>query len=342
MTPLPETWGTATSVVVLVLGSVVLIVCGTRFTGLVDRLADRLGIGEALTGALLLGSTTSIPGLIVTGVAAHHGNAELAVANALGGIAAQTMFLALADLTYRHSNLEHAAASLPNLLQAMLLVALVAVVLLATSGPPLEVAGIHPATLVLPVVYGFGLRLVSRARTAPMWRPLHTAATRLDVEDPDEASRPARSLVLPLLAMGTIVAGCGYAIAAAGIALSETTGLSGTVVGATLTGVVTSLPELVTVLAAVRAGALTLAVGDIIGGNCFDVLFLAVADVALAEGSIYAHIGGRSLFLLSLTLLLTAFLAAGLLTRDRSGIGFEGVAILATYLGGMWVLTLIP
>jgi len=340
--PLPETWSTATSLIILVVGSAVLIVCGTRFTGLVDRLADRLGIGEALTGALLLGSTTSIPGLIVTGVAAYHGNAELAVANALGGIAAQTMFLAIADLTYRHSNLEHAAASLPNLFQAILLVALVAVVLLATSGPPIEIAGIHPATLVLPVMYCFGLRLVSRSRTRPMWHPRRTSETRTDVEDPDEARRPARGLALPLLAMGTIVASCGYAIAAAGMALSESSGLSGTVVGAMITGVITSLPELVTALAAVRAGALTLAIGDIIGGNCFDILFLAVADVALSGGSLYAHIHGRSLFLLSLTLLLTAFLAAGLLSRERSGIGFEGVAILGTYLGGMWALTLIP
>lgn len=40
-------------------------------------------------------------------------------------------------------------------------------------------------------------------------------------------------------------------------------------------------------MAAVRRGALTLAVGDILGGNCFDVLFISGSDVAYREGSIY-------------------------------------------------------
>jgi Ca2+/Na+ antiporter len=52
--------------------------------------------------------------------------------------------------------------------------------------------------------------------------------------------------------------------------------LSASIVGAP---VVTSLPELVTTLAAVRRGALQLAVGGIIGGNTFDTLFLTISDV---------------------------------------------------------------
>jgi cation:H+ antiporter len=43
--------------------------------------------------------------------------------------------------------------------------------------------------------------------------------------------------------------------------------------------------ELVTTIAAVRRGALQLAVGGIIGGNTFDTLFLTAADVSYREGS---------------------------------------------------------
>ena len=51
-----------------------------------------------------------------------------------------------------------------------------------------------------------------------------------------------------------------------------------------MTAVATSLPELVTTLAAVRRGAAQLAVGGIIGGNAFDVLFLSASDVAYRDG----------------------------------------------------------
>ncbi len=113
---------------------------------------------------------------------------------------------------------------------------------------------------------------------------------------------------------------------------------SGTLIGGLLTSVVTSLPELVTVLAAVRAGALTLAVGNIIGGNTFDVLFVAAADYAFRSGSVYASVGNGTIFLLALTLLLTGIFAAGLIYRQKSGIGFEGTAILIVYAVGFATL----
>ena len=105
-----------------------------------------------------------------------------------------------------------------------------------------------------------------------------------------------------------------------------------------LTSVATSLPELVTGVAAVRRGAPTLAVGGIIGGNTFDTLFIAVSDTAYREGSIYAETVPQDLFAIGWAMLLTGILGAGLLRRERRGIGFEGIAILVLYLGGVLVL----
>ena len=84
-----------------------------------------------------------------------------------------------------------------------------------------------------------------------------------------------------LLAVITGVA--GYVVAESGVSISEQTGLSESVVGGLFTAVSTSLPELVTSVAAVQQGALTLAVGGIIGGNSFDVMFVAFADIAYRE-----------------------------------------------------------
>lgn len=88
-------------------------------------------------------------------------------------------------------------------------------------------------------------------------------------------------------------------------------------------------------MTAVRIGALTLAVSNIVGGNSFDVLFVFAADLSFVDGSVYHAVDGDALFLLSLTVILTALLAAGMLSRERRHIGFEGIAILGFYALGI-------
>lgn len=327
------------SVIAFVVSAVVLLAVGVRFTKLVDALADRTGIGEALAGAVLVGAVTSLPGLVTSVVGAADGDASFAVSNSLGGIAAQTAFLALADLTYRRANLEHAAASLPNLLQSLGLITLVALVFVASAGPEVTVLGVHPVTLLLPLVYVYWLRLTRDVAARPMWEALLTPETREDVPDDDGGDqRPLAAMWAEFVALALVVAGTGFVVGRAGLALAAATGLSSSFVGTVFTAIVTSLPELVTVLVAVRIGALTLAVGDIVGGNTFDVLFVAAADVAYRDGSIYHAVDQGTRLVLGLVVLLTAVLAAGLVRRQEKGIGFEGYAILGLYVTGVVVV----
>ena len=327
------------AITVLIVGGLVLLTAGVKFTKVVDELADRTQIGEALAGAVLLGAATSMPGLITTVTGAIEGEAGLAVGNALGGIAAQTTFLVLADMIYRRTNLEHAAASLPNIVSASLLTAMVGVVLVAATGPDVDVLGIHPATPALVIVYLYGLRLVRAAKASPMWAPEDTEGMVEDEPEPSAGESSIGALWTWFGGLAVVVAAVGYAIGQSGLTLAAETGLTGSVVGALFTSVVTSLPELVTVLTAVRIGALTLAVSNIVGGNTFDVLFVAAADVAFREGSVYHAADAQALLVTALTVVLTALLIAGLLTRDERGIGFEGVAILGTY--GIGVVALV-
>ncbi|MGR3586693.1 MAG: sodium:calcium antiporter, partial [Pseudooceanicola nanhaiensis] len=77
---------------------VVICGCGIMMTGIADKIADRTGLGEAIVGAVILGAATSLSGTVVSVTAALDGRASLAFSNSIGGIAAQTAFLALADL----------------------------------------------------------------------------------------------------------------------------------------------------------------------------------------------------------------------------------------------------
>ncbi|MBB4657797.1 sodium:calcium antiporter [Parvularcula dongshanensis] len=322
--------------------AVIILFAGVRLSSVADRLADRTGLGEAIVGAVLLGAATSLSGLTTSVVAAWNGLPELAVSNAAGGIAGQTFFLAIADLAYRRANLEHAAASLQNMIQGTVLTGCLALAVLGTAMPDYAVLGIHPASLLLVAFYALGLWVTRRASQTPGWQPERTDDTRTDDPDEDESGEASTARLwteFALLALATGAAGLLVGRAAEGAV--ETYGLSQSVIGVFGTALVTSLPELVTTVAAVRRGALTLAVGGIIGGNAFDVLFLAASDAAYRGGPIYAAVNQRQVFTLALCMLMTTVLVMGLLRRERQGpggIGFETVLLIAAYLVGGGVL----
>lgn len=318
---------------------------GSRLTQLADRLADVTGLGEAVSGALLLGAATSLPGIVTSVAAAHEGLPELSISNAIGGIAGQTAFLAVADIAYRRANLEHAAASAPNMMQGGLLVSLLALPMLAAFTPEALIFEVHPATPLMLAVYIHGIRMVHDSHFHPMWNPQVTDETRTD--EPDEAAGSGphlRSLALQFVGLASIVGAAGWTVYRTAVNILRDTGISETVVGMLLTALVTSMPELVTSLAAVRRGALTLAVSGILGGNAFDTLFLGFSDIAYRDGSIYHAASSQQLFLIALSILMSSTLLVGLLRREKHGIaniGFESFAVVMLYLMGV-VLVLVP
>lgn len=336
MTDLASQLSLPVSAALFVLCALAIAVFGTMLSWRAGVIAQHTGWGQAIVGATLLGGTTSIAGSVTSVWTAWEGYAGLSISNAIGGIAVQTAFLAVADLTYRRANLEHAAASPPNLSQGALLIVLLALPLVAASGPDISVFAIHPATFLLVGGYIYGMHLIRAAQKEPMWVPRMTAETFREkiAEDEPGSKGVAPSLWLSFAVLAAIVAAAGYAIAVLGMDMVERSGFDETAVGSLFTAVSTSLPELVTTLAAVRRGALTLAVGGIIGGNAFDTIFLAVSDVAYRDGSLYHAFEPDSIFLVSISILMTGVLLLGLLRREREGpgrIGFESTFILLLY-----------
>ncbi len=332
------------SIVLFVGAAAVIGVCGVILTKRAEYLARETGLGQAIMGAVFLGAMTSLSGLITSLTAAHGGHPELSVSNAVGGIAVQTTFLALADIWYRRANLEHAAASETNLIQAAVLVVLLAIPLLAGFTPDSTVFGVHPASIVLIAAYFFGLKLLSGAHRAPMWKPRLTASTASEETAREPRARESLWKEWTVFAvLSVVVIGAGWIIARAGLSIVSYTGMSEGTVGTLLTATTTSIPEAVIALAAVRRGALTLAVGDIIGGNTFDVLFLSFSDVMYRGGSIYHAVTLTQSFWLTLSLLMAAVLMVGLVRREEHGIGnigFESFLVLVLYLGGVILLLL--
>ena len=343
----PSDWSLPTSVVLFAAAGLVIGVCGVLVTARAEHLARKTGLGQAIMGAVFLGAMTSLSGLITSLTAAFEGHPELSVSNAVGGIAVQTTFLALADVVYRKANLEHAAASEANLVQAAVLVVLLGIALLAGFTPDGTIAGAHPISLALIAAYVFGLRLIAGAHKAPMWRPRLTRQTQSEDQEHgiEAGSRGLVMLWSGFVGLALLVAAAGWVVAAAGLNIAAATGATEGIVGTLLTATTTSIPEAVIAIAAVRRGALTLAVGDIIGGNTFDVLFLSFSDLLYRHGSIFHAVTPAQSFWLALSLLMAAVLLLGLLRREKHGIGnigFESVVVLVLYAGSVALLVAGP
>lgn len=329
-----DVWPLSFSVLIFFASVLLLATAGARFVRVVNRIADQYGWGQAFVGGLLVGGTTSIADTSVTIAATLYGSPSLAISNALGGIAVQCTFLVLIDYYYRRSNLEHAAASVPNLISSAFLVFLLGVALLGALTPEWSLKWFHPISMVLLACYIYAQKLIHDSHKKPMWNPIQTEET---IIDPSSTKRTIEGYYsfYQFLAYGLLLVLIGWALTSASRSIAFHTQLSEIAIGTAFTSITTSLPEIIVGFAAVKSGALTLAVGNIIGGNTFDILQLSLADFVYPSSSIYDFIHQEHLFLLVITIMMTAVILIGLLRRERKGpfnIGFEGVTIIFLYL----------
>jgi len=327
---------------IFLLAAAVIGVFGVKMTHVARKLAADTGMGEALMGAVFIGASTSLSGIIASVTAASAGHAEFAVSNALGGIAAQTFFLSVADMFYRKANLEHAAASAENLMMSAFLVTLLSIHLIAFAVPNMSLFSIHPASYLLLISYFFGIRLLTKTHKMPMWLPRRTRETRIEKEKTHHYKEATiKKLWLDFTIYSLIVGFSGFMLSMVGLEIVSITNISEGLVGGVFTAVSTSLPELVIAITAVRLRSLTLAVGDIIGGNAFDTLFIAISDFAYREGPIYASISSLEQFWLAVTILMTGIILMGLLHRQRHGIaniGWESFLVFVVYISSLGYL----
>lgn len=125
------------------------------------------------------------------------------------------------------------------------------------------------------------------------------------------------------------------------IGIAEVTGLGTTFVGTTLVALVTSLPELVTTVAALRLGADDMAIGNLFGSNLFNMFALALTDFFYLQGSFFSVIDPAFLLVGMLGLLMTSMGLIGNLARLERRIWIielDAAALMVTYFAGLYLL----
>lgn len=308
------------AVVVFAATAVAILFLGPRMADVAQRLATLTGIGGALFGVLFLAIATGLPEIALTPAAVLQGRPNLAIGNLLGAASVQVVAIAVADLAYRRGNLTRDASSPSAIGQSGLLLGLVALPLIAAP-LRLTIGWFSIITPLLVVAYLAGVMSVKDLAQHP---------------DPDREARDLdlRSLWLRFALYAALLAGGGVVLERATSVISSGIGLSATAGGALLAAVATSLPEIATVVAAVRRGALSLAVGDAVGSSAFDLFLLGWADAFHTNGSIFALIGSQEMSLVGLLLAVASLTLLGLVRREPPGVkqaSVESYLMLAAY-----------
>ncbi|MFJ8360762.1 sodium:calcium antiporter [Streptomyces sp. NPDC093984] len=323
---------------------------GVKLSDTTDVLAERLHLGSALGGLILLAIATNLPETAITVSAAMAGQLDVAVGNILGGIAVQTVVLAVLDATgvRPRAPLTRLAASLQLVLEGALVVAVLAVVVMGTQLPPeLHAGGLAPASVAIAALWVIGLVLLNRAGRGLPWReggdapdsqpePRGHSRAKKEKAAGDRGLSTARAtLVFSVSALATLVA--GVVIERSGEEFFARQGLSGALFGATVLAVATALPEISTGLTSMKLGDYQLAVSDIFGGNAFlPVLFLLASLISGKPALPAAH--HTDVYLTALGIILTVVYMAGLVFRPRrqyARMGVDSVTAVIVYLAGI-------
>jgi len=320
-----------------------------------DSLDFRLGLGAELGGIILLAIAGSLPEVAITVSAAASGNLQLAAGNLIGGIAVQTMVLVLCDfVTGQERPLTFLVGALTPVLEGLLVVLVVSGVLMGALLPPTTAIGgvVSPASIAIVVLWTVGIYVINRVRKDPRWsvsmpgsRPgrLHHREAR--PEQPHPFAAHSTAVVAGIFAAAcavTLIAGVGLEVT--GSTLADRAGINGVIFGATILATATALPEISSGIAAVRLGDHALAVGDIFGGNAFQVCLFLLADL-VAGSPVLPTAGDLNAWLASLGVGLTAIFAMGVIIRPlrcRARLGPDSILAIVVFAIGVAGLFVIP
>ena len=258
--------------ILLVVGFVMLIKGADWFVEGASKIAGKFGIPQIVIGLTIVAMGTSAPEAAVSITAALKGSAEITIGNVLG-------------------------SNILNVLIILGLTAVVRAIAVQKSTIKYEIPFTVFVTVLLGVL-GLADGTISRLEGIILWaffilyllylfKMAKDGQQEAEETQKEEKRDPMWKLVfLVIIGVVLIVFGSDVSVDAA-TALAKIFGMSERLIGLTIVALGTSLPELVTSVTAAIKGKADIAVGNIVGSNVFNILFV-VGTTALITPVAYS------------------------------------------------------
>jgi cation:H+ antiporter len=314
-----------------VVSAAVIVLAATQLAKYGDVIAVRTNLGRMFIGVLLLAGATSLPEVLTTINSLSQGVPNLAAGNLMGSNMFNMVMLAFLDIASRNHRILRKAALKHALSGSLATLMIVLVLFFMLADIRLQVGWVGVDGITIMLVYVMAIYLLQKD-TVPQ------------LSEPEEA--PAG---FPTLRRGVI----GFTVASAVLVISTPimvsssteiaaiTGLGTSFIGTTLVALVTSLPEMVTTLAAIRIGADDMAIGNLFGSNMFNMFAIGLTDVFFLPGRFLPIIDPSFLIVGIIGLLMTVLGLVGNLAKLERRIiilELDALALIIVYIGGLWLL----
>jgi cation:H+ antiporter len=317
---------------------VIILFSGTKLARYGDAIAEKTGLGRMWIGLVLLAAITSMPEL-VTGVsaAAIVKLPDLAVGNLLGSNLFNLVILALLDIIYRPGPILSRVSS-RHMVSAGMSIVLIAVaaggILGGVRFPGLALGWVNVPGIMPLVLYVAGIWWIFRSERS------HLPSTPVD--PPRYQELPTRTMYLRFTLAALAVVGAGIWLSFIGDEIAMTYSWHTSFVGSLFLAITTSLPELVVTIAALRLGAIDMAVADILGSNMFNLAIITPVDIAYRQGPVLSSVLSAHLITALVAIAMSLVVMAGLRFRLKrktfSVISWYGVCLIGLYIFGMYRL----
>lgn len=304
--------------ILIAVGFVLLFVGGEALVRGSVALAARLGLSKLLIGLTIVGFGTSAPELLVSVQAALFGSAEIAVGNVIGSNIANVLLILGAALVLCPLIIEKGPVRRDG----------VAMLLVCSLLYGLSLAGtinLWHGVLMIAALSGY----IYTAYRIEKAAPIAPHADDVDVTP----MRPLVSVAYILVGFAALLFGADWLVEGA-VNVARDYGVSEAVIGLSLVAVGTSLPELATAIVAAYRKHPDVVLGNILGSNIFNVLFILGVTSTVKPIQINPQFLSQDLpFMISVAGLLTL----GLFIFKRFG-RLIGVGLLGLYAGYIWWL----
>lgn len=333
-----------TAWLIFVASAVVIVLAGTKLSHDGDRIAELTGLGRLWIGVVLMSAATSLPEVFTTVSAGWLDAPDLAAGDLFGAGLSNMLTLGLIDLIHRQKRVWRQAALEHTLTAAlaMVLTGLAAFfVLLRINVTHL---GVGLGSLTLLILYVLGMRLVFRQEDMKRRRREQEALVEGISEKGDAGivrRADVRRAVIGFSIAALVLFGVAPFLAGSAKEIAEQSGLSTTFIGTSLVAITTSLPELVTSIAAVRLGAFDLAVGNLFGSNAFNMAAFFFADAAYRGGALLSTVTSAHVLTALWSILMMNIGLMGIIYRAEKRfmlIEPDSLLMIVSYVLGLWLL----
>lgn len=284
----------------------VIVIAGVFLTRYADGIAESTSMGHSLAGLLLLAAATSLPELSIGWAAVRIDAVNLTFGELLGSCLWNLLLLAVLDLAVRSPGRMLSRQSAAHALTATVSILLVAI---AMAGLVIDYDGVFlrlsPISWAMLIAYLLCLRLIYQDQRTVIDGPAAADGT--------PAAAAGRSIA-GYLGCAAVIFIAAPRLAEVTRQLAEATGIAETFLGVSLVAIMTSLPEAVTTLTAIRIGALNMAVANIFGSNAFNLVILGFVDLATPV-SIYSLASSAHLVTAVAVIVVSTVALLGLLYR---------------------------